>query len=192
MRKQKTFNCDQCGNQHTYSLSDYNKVENHFCSHNCSIEYRKIPVIQRIFNNTFHSPDGCHYWTAGVNEHGYAIISVDRKPRRVSRILYQELNNVKLHRFQFVCHSCDNPLCVNPDHFFIGSPKDNTQDMLRKGRHNAERGEGSGKSKLTNEQVFEIRSLKGKMTQSEIGLRFSITGANVCSIHKGDTWRHLL
>jgi hypothetical protein len=102
--------------------------------------------------------------------------------------------NVRVHKFSWVLHhgevpaglsilhKCDTPLCVNPDHLFLGTQKDNQQDMVAKGREN--RGEGRPQSKLTEEQVMEIRRLyvKGDNEYGTYGL------ARKYGVHQGTIW----
>lgn len=93
------------------------------------------------FESKFEKVDGCWEWMGYRNRTGYGGIGVplsgrnsyfvQRYAHRVSWELYRGPIPDKI----CVCHRCDNPSCVNPDHLFLGSRKDNTQDMVKKGRH---------------------------------------------------------
>jgi len=77
---------------------------------------------------------GCFLWLGGVSDRGYGRVRLFGKTAVASRaswILYRGAIPVGSH----VLHRCDNPLCVNPDHLFLGTPQDNTDDMLAKGRN---------------------------------------------------------
>lgn len=90
--------------------------------------------IIRFKDGIFYSPDGCWYWTKTINLNGYGIMSLGRKMKSCHRISFF-IHNGKLPHNLLVCHACDNTLCVNPNHLFLGTHKDNTQDMVKKGRH---------------------------------------------------------
>ena len=89
-----------------------------------------------------------------------------------------------------VCHHCDNPLCCNPAHLFLGTPLDNTQDMLGKGRGALQHGEHNPQSKLTEEDVHEIRRLcqVGEYTHQEIGEMFSVARSTISQVATGLNW----
>lgn len=90
-----------------------------------------------------------------------------------------------------VCHACDNPSCVNPDHLFLGTQSDNMADMTAKGRQS--RGEASGSAKLTKSDVLEIRdlALHKVFTQAAIGALYDIDQTAVSKIHSRKSWRHI-
>ncbi len=90
-----------------------------------------------------------------------------------------------------VCHHCDNPPCVNPDHLFIGTEKDNVADMVAKGRQ--ARWERGANSKLTWKEVNEIRSIYKKgipgFSTVALGRKYGIASNNIWQIVTGNAWR---
>lgn len=77
---------------------------------------------------------GCWLWTGSITTCGYGQINIKYK-RYLAHRLSWNVHNGAIPKGFFVCHKCDNPPCVNPDHLFIGTHRDNMQDMLKKGRH---------------------------------------------------------
>lgn len=87
----------------------------------------------------------------------------------------------------FVCHHCDNPKCVRPDHLFLGSATENMADKMQKGRE--ARGERVGGAKLTEAQVKDI--LASPKTAREIGTEFGVGKSTVGKIRTGVNWKHI-
>jgi len=133
-------------------------------------------------NVAIDASSGCWNWTASQNGAGYGQIAVERKPRLAHRISY-ELHRGLIPHGMFVCHHCDNRACVNPDHLFLGTAADNAADRDNKGRQIIYSGSKHGSSKLTEEEVAEIRS--SREPHRAIGQKFGISGSQVSRIRTG-------
>lgn len=94
-----------------------------------------LPLAERVERSILRMPwSGCWLWVGSVGKLGYGIVDVNGKHANAHRISW-ELHRGPIPAGLCVLHQCDVPGCVNPDHLFLGSLRDNTQDMLRKGRN---------------------------------------------------------
>lgn len=147
----------------------------------------------------------CWQWSGSVTSKGYGRFSYNGKAERAHRVSWL-LHFGPIPDGMLVCHRCDNPGCVNPDHLFLGTAAENTMDMDAKGRrvnapltgddHYARqdpsrvlRGEQSAPAKLTVQQVIAIRA--SSETQTRLARRYGITQAAVSSIIRRRTWAHV-
>lgn len=137
--------------------------------------------------------DACWPWQGKPDRYGYGRI---RRPFRgpsmlAHRAAWEAHHARPIPDGLLVCHACDNRLCVNPRHLFLGTFADNNHDRDRKGRQI--RGITHHKSKLTPEQVLYIRFAfsSGRATKTELARMFGITDTSVHYIIIGRNWRHL-
>lgn len=136
----------------------------------------------------------CWLWEGTVNylRGGYGKIRNENKTRRTHRVAW-ELTYGPIPAGLNVCHKCDVPRCVRPDHLFLGTPKRNTADMDAKGRRGYGRGgaqgESNGMAKLSTLQVEEIRSrFEAGERQKDIAVDLGMSRAQVCRIVNGKAW----
>lgn len=144
------------------------------------------PLLIRIEENIFYSPDGCWYWTGKCTPRGYGVIEIDKRAKLVHRVMYRQY--ISDPGDLSVCHKCDNPCCVNPNHLFLGTHTDNMQDMVKKGRRRPTTGEDNPKSKLTICDVMKIRSYRG-VPHSDIAYAFGVSRSTISSILTYRTWK---
>lgn len=129
----------------------------------------------------------CWEWLGSINTKGYGVIYWNGKTRKAHRISH-ELTKGETGSL-LVCHKCDNTKCVNPDHLFRGSCKDNTTDMIQKGRARFE--DRHPRSKLKSWMIPKIREMKkeGKPL-SLISHIYEVDKTTIRAIFLGKTWRN--
>lgn len=125
---------------------------------------------------------GCFIWLAAISASGYGRIFFEGKNERANRVSW------KLHRGEpgelYVLHRCDNPLCVNPDHLFLGTHEDNCLDKSRKGR--------VPNAKLDPQKVRDIRRMRREgRSLLQIASRFSVNQRTILSVVNRENWNHV-
>lgn len=136
-------------------------------------------------------PDECWNWLGSKNGKGYGSFYANGKMNKAHVISY-EMNVGPIHDGLFVCHKCDNPPCVNPNHLFLGTNQDNIKDMFAKGRFPDHKGENHPGAKLTEHDVLEIRRLRESgYSMNKLAKMFSVDVTNINLIVKRRHWVHI-
>jgi hypothetical protein len=141
------------------------------------------------FWNKVQKTESCWNWQGSTDTCGYGQLRVNGKLILVHRFSF-ELGGTKIEKNMSICHTCDNRLCVNPKHLWVGTNAENVADKVAKGRHKTPLGEKHGLSKLTEEKVSKIRELYNSKQyfQREIADMFSVHPTCISQITRGRTW----
>lgn len=124
--------------------------------------------------------DTCWNWKASRNRsNGYGQVVIGYQHAYAHRVAY-EIKHGYIPEGLFVCHTCDNPICCNPDHLFLGTNKDNVNDAMRKGRM----------GKLTQEQIDRIRHLRieEQFSLRQLGQEFNVSISTISLIVNNKRW----
>lgn len=177
------------------------------CGKSCAVRHRaelkraasppKVKRIKNRFRNTeatFWSRvdkiGDCWEWKGRKNENGYGMFCYHGKDWRAHRLAYFFVNK-KMPPNLHACHKCDNPSCVNPDHIFWGTAKDNMVDCAKKRRTTL--GEKNHHAKLTKEDVLAIRSAYkyGAISGPCLAKKYNVSRSHICGILNRKFWKHL-
>lgn len=130
--------------------------------------------------------DKCWMWTGASARFGYGNSYFNGKNVPAHRLSWI-LENGEIPKGMNVCHKCDNPRCVKPDHLFLGSQAENMRDMRQKNR--GAKGERHGSAKLSLEDVLQIKlALKQGRTQTSIALEHHVGVPQISRIASGKRW----
>lgn len=151
-----------------------------------------MDIVQRLAANVITDPEtGCWNWKAGKDTHGYGQMNANGRKRLAHRISF-EVHRGLIPEGKCVCHRCDNPACINPDHLFIGTQAENVADMIakRRDRKASQKGEAHGQAKLTEADVIAIRS-NAHSSQSDLAARYGVSPSQIGNIRRGKRWTHV-
>jgi hypothetical protein len=153
---------------------------------------KSLEKIEEVFwkHIKIGEDDECWEWQSAKLLRGYGKLRIGKTKKSAHRFSY-ELHKGEIPKGMCVCHSCDNPPCCNPKHLWLGTTRENTQDMIKKGRGVYASGEKSGVSKLTQKQVNEIRELYkiGKYTHRKLAEKFNVVKGTITFILQNKTWK---
>jgi hypothetical protein len=155
-------------------------------------------------------PDACYWWTASKQTDGYGQFGIEGGNYRAPRIAWVIDNGRDIPDGKFVCHRCDNPACVNPNHLWLGTHTANMRDKSEKGRCGATgargdrngsrtkpesrpRGEASKRAILTEDQVRKIRAeyALGGVTQQSLADQYGVSQLTISRIIRRKIWSHV-
>lgn len=149
---------------------------------------RYATLAQKLEMGSIPEPNtGCHLWIHSGLPHGYGLVQ-HRKAKLLAHRAAWMTARGEIPDGMRVCHRCDVPACINPDHLFLGTAADNTADMVRKGR--SAHGARNGMARLSASDVTAIRDgLAHGATQGDMHRRFHVSRATICNIANNKNWR---
>jgi len=154
---------------------------------------RSEPVKER-FEQRYEIDDetGCWEWTGTMMGGGYGQMSVNNRNEGAHRISYR-LHNGEIPEGAFICHTCHNPPCVNPDHLYAGDAASNAQDAIENGDWPEIRGSDTGNSELTEDDVREMRGryADGEVTYEDLKREYDVSLGTVSRAIRGIDWEHV-
>lgn len=158
------------------------------CNRGANARLAQSPLLDQFNSRWTPEPfSGCHLWIGSSTYHGYGLL-LGKRAHRIS----WELFRGPVPNGLLVCHECDTPICVNPEHLFLGTPGDNSRDKMRKGRWrkgDRPQGEACRSAKLKEGDALFI--LNSSESSRELAARFKVCTDTVSNIRGRRTWRYL-
>ncbi len=163
------------------------------------ISIHSAEFLDRFLSKLKLMPSGCWEWQAATNIGGYGVVQADGRLWICSRVAYELFIgklppsvSAKGATRLMVLHSCDNPPCCNPMHLSLGTNQDNMNDKVARGRVVRFIGENSGRAKLVEAQVLQIRDLiSAGLMGTQIAAMFNVAPETIQAIKKRRSWKHL-
>jgi len=153
-----------------------------------------IQTENRFYKHVDVSNDEeCWEWLASKDKDGYGRFFLEGKNVSAHRYSYKLVNGI-IGEGLCICHKCDNPKCVNPNHLFLGTHTDNMKDKVKKGRARGNHiGELNTSAKLTSEKVLEIRQKysTNNYTQQKLADIYKISNSQISKIISKKFWKHI-
>lgn len=178
----------------------YGPIDDHmFIIRSCGNEFcvrpnhLELQTNEQRFWSRVQKTNTCWNWTGQTFSNGYGQLRLGRKINLLAHRFSYELAYGDIPKNILVCHKCDNRYCVNPEHLFLGTHKDNTYDMMQKNRGVSPPGERNGLAVLTPDQVLTIRAeyAIGESTQKKLAKDFNVCSSTINSIILRKTWKHI-
>lgn len=147
-------------------------------------------VYERLMSHVVKS-EGCWGWDGYIDNFGYGRLMMPGGPVRAHRLSYV-LHSGEIPKGKYVLHRCDNRVCTNPDHLYVGTAADNAADMVSRGRRYTgvpDVGEAHHQAKLTESAVLAIRA--ANESTHELAHRYGVSASAIGLVKRRVTWRHL-
>lgn len=187
---------DGCQTKHYnqgYCAKHYHRIKTH--GDPTIVKKRSHPVYDSLNDyltrNSKKQMNGCWEWTSSKRRRGYGNAGSCEWAKQYNTGLAHRLAYIcykgEFDYTLFVCHHCDNPSCINPQHLFLGTHKENMKDMLLKGRKNNESGEKAANAKLTKDQAIYILRNMETISAWELSTKFNVCRQTIQNVWNGIT-----
>jgi len=193
------YDMNDDGHNYTFSIPrvpwhEYDLTEEEVFKKTSHGRWKGLSLADRFLMKTERGEDDeCWNWIGSKNGQERGLIQFKKSSISAPRVCWV-MNFGSIPKGLFVCHTCDNPSCINPQHLFLGTNADNIQDMYDKGRREAHKGEKCATSILTGNQVMEIRKLYVPRTNKrrfELAKMFGVSEGTIQDIVYHKSWRHI-
>lgn len=198
----KTIMCKSCKKE--FQIIGHVRKNPTYCSWKC---LHACKPIEELYWRRVIKKEGCWSWKGGKTALGYGRFSSGHKNNVIQPFAHRvswEIHFGKIPDGLLVCHKCDNPECSNPNHLFLGTPKDNFRDAIKKGRNNPHhtknrlRGSNHKLSKLTENQVKEIINIARSESRpfgyaKILSRKFNVSIATIYGLaeKRRVSWKHI-
>lgn len=147
---------------------------------------------ERFWDRVYRGEGACQIWLGYVDRAGYGVIRFNGKNHLAHRASWI-IEHGPIPDGAMVLHRCDNPSCVNPAHLFLGTQRNNMEDMVTKGRSHKPIGTRNASAVLTDDQVRDIRASYVPQYGSCVALarRYGVGRSTIWGIVKGNSWKHV-
>ena len=188
--------CEQCGHPYRITQRQASSGIRRYCTPECRFASQQVDPVT-MFHRRAIKRGGCWEWDGKTDRRGYPFFELRREGRivmhRAHRLSY-EIHVGGIPHGMSVLHRCDNPPCTNPDHLFVGTARDNSDDKGSKDRQ--AKGGRLPQTKLTTAQVSDILSRlaihpRQRGTATKIAHAFNVSRATISDIERGISWKHV-
>ena len=188
--------CIKCG--HKWMPRKFKPQKPHHCPRCQCINWefginkktgRKSNTLEQFYER-INKTETCWLWTGTVANNGRGVFKINNKLKQAHRISY-EVHFGEIPQGLLVCHKCDNGLCVNPEHLFLGTQQDNINDCVNKNRN--AKGSKNWNTKLNEEKVKMIRTadFSERGSKAKISRELGISQTALNYVISGKNWGHI-
>lgn len=182
--------CERCGA--TFFRKGYEVPwlwkKHRFCSRVCGRPVKEPFDVEKFNSHIVPGENGCEIWAGKKDDKGYGTYWANGKHQKAHRVAWEAFIG-PIPAGMHVLHKCDNPPCIRLDHLWLGTHRDNMDDMTRKGRARGLPGSSHNMAILNETQVLEI--FRSSETRPVLAVRYGVSRSTISAIRTGQNWSHV-